>query len=139
MHDIQEQINIIWEALHSYREDCIPESDPSYNQEWEDICLAMAVIQEDLNLSYIADLTKELTTEREACNFLKALEHEGRMIHPDDDPATIVRTFDGTRVFTDEECIHMRKRMQEIFDLIDDPYQECMDISNFKFKARGQV
>jgi hypothetical protein len=139
MHDIQEQINIIWEALHSYREDCIPESDPSYNEEWEDICLAMAVIQEDLNLSYIADLTKELTTEREACNFLKALEHEGRMIHPDDDPATIVRTFDGTRVFTDEECIHMRKRMQEIFDLIDDPYQECMDISNFKFKARGQV
>lgn len=138
MHDIQEQINIIWEALHSYRENCIPESDPSYNEEWENICLAMAVIQEDLNLSYIADLTKELTTEREACNFLKALEHEGRMIHPDDDPATIVRTFDGTRVFTDEECIHMRKRMQEVFNLIDDPYQECMDISNFKFKARGQ-
>jgi hypothetical protein len=48
MHDIREQINIIWEALHSYREKCIPESDPSHNEEWENICLAMAVIQEQL-------------------------------------------------------------------------------------------
>jgi hypothetical protein len=50
MHDIREQINIIWDALHAYRENCIPESDPSYNEEWEDICLAMAVIQEDLDV-----------------------------------------------------------------------------------------
>ncbi len=50
MHDIEKQLEIIWDALHSYREDCIPESDPSYNEEWEDICLAMAVIREDLGL-----------------------------------------------------------------------------------------
>jgi hypothetical protein len=50
MHDIREQIDIIWDALHAYRENCIPESDPSYNEEWEDICLAMAVIQEDLGV-----------------------------------------------------------------------------------------
>jgi len=50
MHDIEKQLEIIWNALHSYREDCIPESDPSYNEEWEDICLAMAVIREDLGL-----------------------------------------------------------------------------------------
>jgi hypothetical protein len=55
MHDIREQINIIWEALHSYREDCILESDPSYNEVWEDICLAMAVIQEDLGVSEEVD------------------------------------------------------------------------------------
>jgi len=79
------------------------------------------------------DLTIELKSEKEASDFLRALEHEGRMIHPDDDPETIVRTYDGTRVFTDQECIHMRKRITEVFLLIDDPYQECMDISNFKF------
>jgi hypothetical protein len=56
MHDIRKQINIIWEALHSYREDCIPESDPSYNEEWEDICLAMAVIQEQLGEEEEIDL-----------------------------------------------------------------------------------
>ena len=50
MHDIEKQLDIIWDALHSYREDCIPESDPSYNEQWEDICLAMAVIREDLGL-----------------------------------------------------------------------------------------
>jgi hypothetical protein len=58
------------------------------------------------------------------------------MIHPDDDPETIVRVFDGSRVFTDQECIHMRKRISEVFELLDDPYQECMDISNFKFKTK---
>jgi hypothetical protein len=139
MHDIDEQIGIIWEVLYTYRDKLIPEGNRDFDSKWEDICLAMAVIQEDLNISYIADLTKELTTEKEACNFLKALEHEGRLIHPDDDPSTIVRTFDGTRVFTDEECIHMRQRMEEVFNLIDDPYEECMSISNFKFTNKGQV
>ena len=139
MHDIDEQIGIIWEVLYTYRDKLIPEGNRDFDSKWEDICLAMAVIQEDLNISYIADLTKELTTEKEACNFLKALEHEGRMIHPDDDPATIVRTFDGTRVFTDEECIHMRKRMEEIFNLLDDPYEECMSISTFKFTNKRQA
>ena len=139
MHDIREQINIIWEALHSYREDCISEGDEMHDEIWDDICTAMAVIQEDLNEPEIADLTQELTTEKEASSFLRALENEGRMIHPDDDPATIVRTYDGTRVFTDEECVHLRKRIEEVFNLIDDPYQECMDISNKKFKARGQA
>ena len=139
MHDIDEQIGIIWEVLYTYRDKLIPEGNRDFDSKWEDICLAMAVIQEDLNISYIADLTKELTTEKEACNFLKALEHEGRMIHPDDDPATIVRTFDVTRVFTDEECIHMRKRMEEIFNLLDDPYEECMSISTFKFTNKRQA
>jgi hypothetical protein len=139
MHDIREQINIIWEALHAYREDLIPEGDEQFDEIWDDICTAMAVIQEDLNEPEIADLTQELTTEKEASSFLRALENEGRMIHLDDDPATIVRTYDGTRVFTDDECIHLRKRIEEVFNLIDDPYQECMDISNKKFKARGQA
>ena len=139
MHDIKKQLEIIWEALHAYREDLIPEGDEQFDEIWDDICTAMAVIQEDLNVQEIADLTQELTTEEEASSFLRALENEGRMIHPDDDPATIVRTYDGTRVFTDEECIHLRKRIEEVFNLIDDPYQECMDISNFKFKARGQA
>ena len=48
MHDIREQINIIWEALHVYREDLIPEGDEQFDEIWGDICLAMAVIQEQL-------------------------------------------------------------------------------------------
>jgi transcriptional regulator of met regulon len=51
MHDIQEQLAIIWEALHAYREDLIPEGDELYDELWDDICLAMAVIHEELEIS----------------------------------------------------------------------------------------
>jgi hypothetical protein len=41
----------VWNALHGYREDCIPEGRDygSYDRQWDDICTAMARIQEDLN------------------------------------------------------------------------------------------
>jgi hypothetical protein len=55
MHDIKEQINIIWEALHCYREDCISEGDEMHDEIWGDICTAMAVIQEDLGVSEEVD------------------------------------------------------------------------------------
>jgi len=48
MHDIKEQLNIIWAALEAYREDLIPEGDEQFDEEWSDICTAMAVIEEDL-------------------------------------------------------------------------------------------
>lgn len=55
MHDIKEQIQIVWDALHAYREDLIPEGDPTYDDLWGDICTAMAVIQEDLGVSEEVD------------------------------------------------------------------------------------
>jgi hypothetical protein len=48
MHDINEQLQIIWAALEAYRSDLIPEGQPEYDSEWSDICTAMAVITEDL-------------------------------------------------------------------------------------------
>jgi hypothetical protein len=138
MHDLKQQLKTVWDALHAYREDCISEGDEMHDEIWDDVCLAMAVIEENLGIEQIADLDKELTTPEEASSFLSALENEGRMFHLDDDPEKIVRTFDGSRVFTDQECIPLRKRVEEIFNLLDDPYQECMDISNFKFTVKEQ-
>lgn len=41
----------IWRALESYRENSIPEgADPAYDEEWSDICTAMAWIRETLGL-----------------------------------------------------------------------------------------
>lgn len=48
MHDINEQLAIVWAALEAYRADLIPEGDPDYDEQWDDICTAMAVIEEDL-------------------------------------------------------------------------------------------
>jgi hypothetical protein len=41
-------LETVWDALSSYREDCIPEGDDSYDEQWNDICHAMACLTEDL-------------------------------------------------------------------------------------------
>jgi len=46
--DIKQQIDIIWDALEAYRADLIPEGDEQFDEIWDDICTAMAIIEEDL-------------------------------------------------------------------------------------------
>ena len=48
MHDVKEQLQTVWAALEAYRSDLIPEGDPDYDEKWNNICTAMAVISEDL-------------------------------------------------------------------------------------------
>lgn len=43
-------VNCIWEALQAFREDCIPECDPTHDEQWDDICTAMAWISEELGV-----------------------------------------------------------------------------------------
>jgi hypothetical protein len=50
MHDVKQQLDIIWDALEAYRSDLIPEGDPQFDEIWSDICTAMAVIEEDLKV-----------------------------------------------------------------------------------------
>ena len=45
---MKHSIKVVWDALHTYREDCIPESDLMYDQQWDEICTAMAHIEEAL-------------------------------------------------------------------------------------------
>ena len=47
--DQSTHLKCIWDALHGYREPCIPPDISSgYDEEWDDICTAMAWITEDL-------------------------------------------------------------------------------------------
>lgn len=48
-------IATIWEALHAYREDLIPEGEPMYDDQWSDITTAMAWITERLNIPVTAE------------------------------------------------------------------------------------
>ena len=48
-NDMESILNTIWLALEGYRENCIPEGQAEYDEQWSDICTAMAWIQEDLN------------------------------------------------------------------------------------------
>lgn len=49
-NDPETWVNCIWEALQAYREDCIPESDSTYDKQWDDICTSMAWISETLGI-----------------------------------------------------------------------------------------
>jgi hypothetical protein len=40
-------LETIWDALHGYREDSIP-PDEEYDPIWDDICTAMAWIEEEI-------------------------------------------------------------------------------------------
>ena len=42
------ELNRIWEVLHTYREDCIPEGIDHHDEEWDDICYTMARLKEML-------------------------------------------------------------------------------------------
>lgn len=39
-------LKTVWDALHAYREDCIPEGDVMYDEQWDEICTAMAHIED---------------------------------------------------------------------------------------------
>jgi len=41
-------IETVWDALQSHRENCIPEGVDNHDAEWDEICTAMAWIQEEL-------------------------------------------------------------------------------------------
>jgi len=43
-------IETIWEALHEFRDVNIPEGPPHHDEQWDDICTAMAWITEELGV-----------------------------------------------------------------------------------------
>lgn len=44
---IKSDLDILWNALEFYRQHGIPECNPEYDTEWNDICTLMAWIEED--------------------------------------------------------------------------------------------
>ena len=48
--ETKNNLSIIWDALHCFREDCIPEGEEMYDEQWDEICGAMANITEELGL-----------------------------------------------------------------------------------------
>ena len=72
-------LETVWNALHAYREDLIPEGDESYDDQWSDICTAMAWIDEtimgDADDGYV---TIEPTQARSK---VPALDADGKFIY----------------------------------------------------------
>jgi|GEM_PF-2942148 len=47
-NDFYDNLKIVWNALEAYRDKCIPEGVKEFDQEWNEVCTAMALITEDL-------------------------------------------------------------------------------------------
>lgn len=47
-NDSDSWLETVWDALHAYREDLIPEGDEHYDEIWDDICTAMAWMTESV-------------------------------------------------------------------------------------------
>lgn len=43
-------LDVVWEALWGFRDDCISEGDPMHDEQWENICTAMEWIAEELGV-----------------------------------------------------------------------------------------
>lgn len=44
-NDYDTWLETVWDALHAYREDLIPEGDEMHDEIWDDICTAMEWIE----------------------------------------------------------------------------------------------
>ena len=64
--DIIESLDFIWDRLDGYREDCIGEkhNDASYDEEWDEICTAMAWIEDACGLERKDGFLEPKTKER---------------------------------------------------------------------------
>jgi hypothetical protein len=45
---------VLWAALHAYRETCLPEGYAEYDVEWDEICTVMAWVSEEIGVEEAA-------------------------------------------------------------------------------------
>ena len=64
-YDITEELETVWDALHAFREDLIPEGDESYDEQWDDICTSMSRITESLGYEINQDGDYVIVSEEE--------------------------------------------------------------------------
>lgn len=46
----RDEIEVVWDALFCFRENCIPEGEPQYDTKWSDLCTTMHKIEEELEI-----------------------------------------------------------------------------------------
>lgn len=56
------------------------------------------------------------TNARGISDWFSAMAAAGLLFHPDDDPATIVRTDSGERTFTPDEVVEVRDIVERMFE-----------------------
>ena len=51
-NELIKSLSSVWDVLHMAREDCISEGIKSNDEQWDEVCEAMAKIHEALNIKH---------------------------------------------------------------------------------------
>ena len=68
-----------------------------------------------------------ITRFSDAEGFLFCLDQDGLLFHPEDDPSTVINSKTGNPIFTDEEVLLIRQRIDEVYEFMDDPCQWILE------------
>jgi hypothetical protein len=74
--------------------------------------------------------TTPITTEADAEGFFYQLHQLGRLFHPEDNPSEVVNGASGGWLFTQEQAQHLRERLDEVYEVMDDPCTYCLTLTN---------
>ena len=74
--------------------------------------------------------TAPIRTEADAEGFFYQLHQLGRLFHPEDDPAEVVNGASGGWLFTKEQAQRLRARLDEVYEVMDDPCAYCLTLTN---------
>ena len=73
--------------------------------------------------------TTPIETESDAQAFFFQLDQAGLLFHPEDRAEQVISAATGARLFTDEEAACINARIDEVFAIMDDPCQYCLDLT----------
>ena len=73
-----------------------------------------------------------IKSEADAEGFFFCLDQQGLLFHPEDDPANV--TNDSGRIFTDSEATAIRKRIDEVYEFMDDPCEFILSMKESDFR-----
>lgn len=74
-------------------------------------------------------LGTEIQTEANAQGFFFQLDQVGCLFHPEDDPADVRNGATGLPLFTPEQVELVRQRIDEVYEVMDDPCAFILDMN----------
>lgn len=74
--------------------------------------------------------TTPIKTEADAQGFFFQLHQLGQLFHPEDNPSEVVNGSTGEWLFTDDQAQHLRHRLDEVYEVMDDPCAYCLTLTN---------
>lgn len=75
-----------------------------------------------------------ITKSQDAEGFFFCLYQDGLLFHPEDDPSTVINAQSGKRIFTDSEAPLIRQRIDEVYEVMDDPCDFILSMTEPDFQ-----